>query len=277
MRLPVPGCCSLELLEKIVAERQNGVNAAFFNGIAAEWRTRVQQYIAHGGSPGMVPVWPAIELKRRSFLNLYLAPAESSVQGVMLKQLRDHDLSLCPACGEAGRPNTLDHYLPKITYPQFCVTPLNLFPMCDACQNSKGEKTGDNVTPRFFIHPYFDAFIAEQVLRLTISPPYDKPSFDLVAVDTLEPEQKMLVQSHVRELEIPARYARFFKTEHRRLLRLVAKMRQSEQDVEDNLKIFRQRASFSSHNSWEHIFFAAALDDEQFLEFLKSAVFPAHL
>src|SRR3546814_3004594 len=57
--------------------------------------------------------------------------------------LHVHELNHCPACGEPGTPNTLDHYLPKGRYPHFCVTPLNLFPMCDACQQAKGEKTGD--------------------------------------------------------------------------------------------------------------------------------------
>ena len=67
----------------------------------------------------------------------------------MLQSLRNHDLQLCPACGEAGAPNTLDHYLPKGKYPHFCVTPHNLFPMCDACQRRKGDRTGDENNPRF--------------------------------------------------------------------------------------------------------------------------------
>ena len=148
---------SLELLDAVIGERQGGRNVAFFNGIAAEWRTRVQAYIEHGGSPEYVPPWAGIEPRKATFLNLY--GSRDGVQKPVLTRMRDdHGLNYCPACGEPGTPNTLDHYLPKDSYPHFCVTPLNLFPMCDACQEEKGTKTGDADSPRFFIHPYFDVF-----------------------------------------------------------------------------------------------------------------------
>jgi hypothetical protein len=115
----MPAVDSLQLVTAVVAERANGVNASFFNGIEQEWRQRVQQYIDAAGSPAMVTTWAAAQARKTSFLSLYLAPAENSVQGRMLSAMRQHELTVCPACGELGRPNTLDHYLPKSLYPQF--------------------------------------------------------------------------------------------------------------------------------------------------------------
>ena len=132
MHLPAPTACSIQLVNDIVAESQNGINAEFFNSIKEEWIARVRQYLESNGAPNAVQVWSDIEDRKGSFLNLYRSPAENSAQGTILKRLRDHDLVLCPACGELGRPNTLDHYLPKGKYPHFCITPHNLFPMCDA-------------------------------------------------------------------------------------------------------------------------------------------------
>jgi hypothetical protein len=40
----------MQLVHDVVAERQNGVHAAFWNGIEAEWRQRVEEYILHKGS-----------------------------------------------------------------------------------------------------------------------------------------------------------------------------------------------------------------------------------
>jgi hypothetical protein len=171
MKLPMPPIDSVQLVREVVAERAGGGNAAFFNAIRQEWCERVQQYIDCAGSPPTVSTWTAVQARKNTFLNLYLSPAENSAQGNMLLDMRQHDLTVCPACGELGRPNTLDHYLPKNIYPHFCVTPVNLFPMCDACQLAKGTKVGDLSSPRFFVHPYFDAIVAEQVLSLKIYPP----------------------------------------------------------------------------------------------------------
>src|SRR3546814_151388 len=86
---------------------------------------------------------------------------------------------------------------------------------------SEGEKTGDADSPRFFIHPYFDVFVAEQVVELKLFPPYDKPAFTVSSREGLPEVHGKLVDSHIRELAIAERYLHFFRGQHRRLLRLV--------------------------------------------------------
>ncbi len=155
MELPLPVACSVGLIADVVTERQAGRHATFFAGIEADWRQRVQQYLQHSGSPEHVETWPAVKVRRDTFHNLYSSAKAGTAHGDAIGPIRDHKLVLCPACGEPGRPNTLDHYLPQGTYPHFAITPANLTPMCDACQGEKKEKTGDAANPRFFIHPYF--------------------------------------------------------------------------------------------------------------------------
>lgn len=277
MKLPMPVFDNVQLVRDVVAERAGGVNAAFFKGIENEWAERVQQYIDHTGAPPAVGTWTAIEFKAKSFLNLYLSPANHSVQLPILKAMREHDLSVCPACGELGRPNTLDHYLPKGTYPHFCLTPVNLFPMCDACQLAKGVKVGNAESPRFFVHPYFDAFVDEQVLRLEIRPPFDAPSFTLGITPGLDVEQAKLIRAHIRELEIERRYATFFRNQYRRLLRLVNSMRASGQNVEQTLATFKEGVADPSRNTWEYVFYAAVLDSPAHLYYLANEPLPQYL
>jgi hypothetical protein len=277
MRLPMPAFDSVGLVAQVVAERQGGVNRNFFNTIEAEWTQRVQHYLESQGSPHAVHPWAAVQGRRSTFLNLYLSPVEGSVQDGVLKALRAHGLTICPSCGEPGRPNTLDHYLPKGGYPHFCITPVNLFPMCDACQKAKGEKTGDDHSPRFFIHPYFDTFVAEQVLRLEIAGPFDAPGFQLVVVEDLSDDDKALVRSHVRELEIEQRYAKFFRDTYRRLLRLVGAMRESGQDVHGSLATFRIGVAHPTANGWEHVFYDAVLETPALLDYLMNADLPQYL
>jgi len=275
--LPKPTVCSQQIIDMLVAERQGGKNAVFFKGISGEWKRRVAIYIARAGSPEFVAEWPDIQPNKNSFLNLYLTPADESAQGRMLATLRDHQLSLCPACGEAGSPNTLDHYLPKGKFPHLCVTPLNLFPMCDACQQAKGEKTGDGHSAKFFIHPYFDVFVAQQVVTLKIESPFETPTFTLSPRKGLLALQAALVETHLRELEIHDRYVRFFRNQYRRLLRLVGKMRISKLPIRENLKLFQENVSDPSPNSWEHIFYGAVLADDGLMHFLEHSELPRFL
>ncbi|MFY2763521.1 hypothetical protein [Arenimonas sp. MALMAid1274] len=276
MRLPRPVFCSLQMVTDVIAQRQRGGNAAFFNGIAAEWRQRVQDYDTHGGSPQHVAAWPAIQPRRNTFLNLYLSPATDSVQAPVLQDMRRrHGLNYCPACGEPGKPNTLDHYLPKTIYPHFCITPLNLFPMCDACQELKDTKIGDAANPRFFLHPYFDVFVANQVLELVIAAPYDTPTFRLGTHPGLTGPQTALVTCHVRELHIEQRFTGYFTGQYVRLLRQARLLRDSNQDVRAVLTGFRDAIAPVEVNVWDHIFYSATVANADLMDYLADGPLPA--
>jgi hypothetical protein len=275
MPLPMPLHDSLGLVHDVVDQRAAGKNAAYFEGIRQEWLARVAAYIQHKGSPEHIPRWDAIPgARKKSFLNLYLAPDEDSAQGKMLADLRDHELTICPACGEFGRPNTLDHYLPKGQYPHFCVTPVNLFPMCDACQKAKLEKTGSADEPRFFLHPYFDVFIAEQVFSIVIQPPYASPTFTMNVSDQLAMEQRSVIVSHLRELSIEQRFAHYFKGESLRTLKLVQALREDGLPVAAMLRKFEARARVPALNSWEHVYWNAVTGNDAMLDYLENGVLP---
>jgi hypothetical protein len=272
MSLPLPRHCSINLIGDVVRERENGVNFAYFTDIQAEWESRTRQYLVHRGSPEYVPQWPGMTSARKTtFLTLYLNHREGSSQRVVIEDLNKHALNCCPACGEFGRPNTLDHYLPKGKYPHFCITPANLFPMCDRCQKEKGEKTGTLVEPRFFLHPYFDAFLAEQVLLIVIEPPYNAPSFRIAISGELDDEQTALVASHIRELQIEARFAHFFKDEIVRTWKQAAKMRSKKVPIELALQMFDD---MYEPNTWQQLYHASVLGNADFIDYLQHGDLP---
>lgn len=275
--LTPPTFNSTDLVIEVIAERQNGNNAAYFNGIAAEWGDRVQAYLDNQGSPVTVGTWGAIEAHKKKFIRLYSHPADGSAQGIILKSLRTHSLTFCPACGEMGKPNTLDHYLPKGAYPHFAVIPHNLSPMCDACQGAKLEKTGDATDPKFFIHPYYDRFSSARIVTISIAAPFETPSFAISANDELSDPEKALVSAHLRELEVEVRFGDFFKEEYRRILRLVSNMRAGGQNCEAFLRMFKERANLVSPNSWEHVMYEGILSNPELMTFLSSGDLPALL
>ena len=60
----------------------------------------------------------------------------------------------CPICG-MGTANTLDHFIPKSLYPQLCITPDNLIPLCSNC-NEKKRSIYSNKYLDIPFHPYFE-------------------------------------------------------------------------------------------------------------------------
>lgn len=76
-----------------------------------------------------------------------------------LSSLRDVVLAaapygLCPMCGRASA-STLDHYLPKVMYPEFSILADNLVPACADCNFKKRSFVGTSDSGRF-LHAYFD-------------------------------------------------------------------------------------------------------------------------
>ncbi|NBN05581.1 hypothetical protein GWI63_16320 [Proteus sp. G2665] len=169
----------------------------------------------------------------------------------------------------------MDHYLPKDIFPEFSVTIHNLFPMCDICQGKKGVKLNDADGKRYFMHPYFDTFTEQQLLILDITEPYNAPSsISLTPNPSLTLPLRELVKKHTDELDIPLRYLSYFKIMYIRLLRLVGKLRESNQNVTDNLNIFKFMASTKSVNSWDYIFYDGVLRNELLLSYLSDNEIP---
>lgn len=276
-RIPLPDFCENEILDAIIVERQGGVNRDFFNGIHAEWIERVQAYTDQGGHPQSVPAWPFVTTPKNTtkFLTLYNSPQQGSAQGEVLRQLRQkHGYQFCPSCGEAGNPDTLDHYLPKKKFPHFAVTVSNLTPMCGSCQRRKGDDVGDDANPKFFIHPYFDNFANDQLLKLEINPPFQTPTFELQVCAALSDANKSIVEQHVQRLELAVRYRSFFRNRYKRLLKHAQRCRDKGVYFRAVLEMAKDDHEEEGRNTWDHVFFFSVLENEDLMTFLEDDELP---
>lgn len=276
IRLQPPNIDYDTFIDTVVAERNTGKNAAYFTGIKDEWKIRTQEYLDNRGNPEVVKRWSLVkEVDGKKFVNLYKNPKEESVHRPILESLRARTLQICPACGEDGTPNTLDHYLPKDDFPEFAITAANLSPMCDICQGEKKIKTVTAANERIFLHPYYDEFLDTQVVVLEFGKPLETPpSITLRASRALNVTQKALVSRHLHELGVIRRYNHFFRDEYMRLLRLTSDMRQRGQNLREQLENFRNMASYKSVNSWLHVFYAGVMDDSDLMVYLETGELP---
>lgn len=72
----------------------------------------------------------------------------------------------CPLCARRDA-DTLDHYLPKASFPGFAITPANLVPACMQCNKAKGVHHASNASQQT-LHPYFDRIDDEIWLRAEV-------------------------------------------------------------------------------------------------------------
>lgn len=273
-RLVLPAIDNGWLVDQLVAERQNGVNAQYFKGIQAEWRQRAKQYSAVQGDPLQVAQWATIEAVKTRFLTLYNNPQVGHVQHSILDSLRDRKLKLCPGCGEEGTPNTLDHYLPKANYPHLAVLPANLFPLCDICQGEKGTETTIN-GEKIFVHPYFDSVGDSQVYKLIIHHPFNAPhGFTLEPHPALAPPNRDLVRRHMNGLNLEERYGSFFRDEYIRLLKLAHGARGGPLDFAVHLASFKHYHSLRGLNVWPHVFYDGVCNDAALVDYLRQGLLP---
>ncbi|MGN5996211.1 HNH endonuclease [Enterococcus faecalis] len=84
---------------------------------------------------------------------------EKKIVDARLANLYDTILRLntavCPVCGAHG--DTLDHVLPKQSFVQYTLTPINMIPMCGRCNRIKGEFFSNESDKEIF-HPYFEEY-----------------------------------------------------------------------------------------------------------------------
>ena len=93
--------------------------------------------------------------------------------GKAMSHIRDAILGLafhgrCPYC-DTAQVGTLDHYLPKGDYEEFCVLSLNLIPSCHRCNNMRGDALRHEGGTRMW-HAYLDAVPVEALLFAQVSP-----------------------------------------------------------------------------------------------------------
>ncbi|MDX6043008.1 hypothetical protein [Scandinavium lactucae] len=84
--------------------------------------------------------------------------------------------SLCSMCGSM-HSGTLDHVLPKESYPEFAVFTKNLVPACKC--NTFKSTTISNAAGHRMLHPYFDNVLCERLIRAEFTNLGQTPTIDV--------------------------------------------------------------------------------------------------
>ncbi|KAJ84727.1 HNH endonuclease [Enterococcus faecalis] len=84
--------------------------------------------------------------------------------GKIYNALLKNNNAICPVCG--AHADTLDHVLPKTIYTQYCITPINLVPLCSRCNRKKGTIIYKQKKGEVIFHPYFNDYHELEGLKI---------------------------------------------------------------------------------------------------------------
>ena len=96
------------------------------------------------------------EEEKESLINLYQYRS-AIIQKIKVAILDSQEITINNTCQYCtiNAVNTLDHFIPKQSFPEFSVNPLNLFPCCSECNSKKSNLWLDN-NRHLFLNLYLD-------------------------------------------------------------------------------------------------------------------------
>lgn len=119
--------------------------------------------------------------------------------------------ALCPYCSTARNEcRDLDHYIPRQLFPEFSIMSNNLIYSCSKC-NQDYKKTNflDSNGNRFFLNPYFDECLINEILKCEIR--VDKFNLDIQftineELGHIDLNAYIIACNHLKKLNLNIRY-----------------------------------------------------------------------
>jgi hypothetical protein len=194
-----------------------------------------------------------------------------------IKEIRDRTFSgSCPLCGSL-HTGTLDHYLPKTTFPEFSIYSLNLIPACTHCNTGGKRATYKGAAPPArFIHPYFDTIGSKPIWLTTFKKPYSAAKIGAKPVPGIPIGELEVVEFHINNL-LKKEFRKY--TEHlwSKLPLLVSNQRggSGTKTYVADTRSYAQ-AKLKEHeiangmNSWPSGFYRGLLSDNEAIEFIAT-------
>ncbi|MDP4544541.1 HNH endonuclease [Psychrobacter faecalis] len=147
--------------------------------------------------------------QKSDVLNLYNYNSKpfTKLKNKIISRPNDHEVHTCQYC-TISSINTLDHIIPKESYPEFVVHPKNLFPACSQCNSYKSTKwMTDGIFE--FLNPYLHHLPTEQFLFVNVD--YINNTFNidfyLDNSDNLIPSYLFdVIKNHYRNLHLLKRF-----------------------------------------------------------------------
>ncbi|AZZ37251.1 hypothetical protein CIK05_10785 [Bdellovibrio sp. qaytius] len=264
----------LDKLDEVILDRQGGRNRDLFNRIKKRLKKEWTEYLDSQADISKFQVSDTYwKNDKDTYINLYTHARDPIAKyKTDLKASHFGGLETCPYC---GLPNvsTIDHFFPKSIFPQFSFLFRNLVPSCYDCNRIKDDKEPKKNEP-FFLHPYFNSELSQNLLFFNVSIRCDTAVFELCPISSLSIDLKKIVEFQIKELKLYERLNDAAKTPWNGLVRN-ARNRTTPWDKEDIIKFVSDRAQDSidqteSYNNINFIIYTGIAKSVHAIDFLES-------
>lgn len=245
-------------------------NDAYWRSHQANWLATYAAYRHHTADPWKLdPFDFGGDVASRQYA-LYTSRSSSApFEAIRYKP----GLRACPVCGSPTL-GSLDHYLPRVTFPEFAILRANLLPACTHCNTGGKRQTykGDR-SPKRFIHPYFDAWASDVLWHIQFVRPLEAATFLATPSPSLAPDRAELVQFHLDNV-LGKEFRRAMESSWGDLhltIRSRAEInpdRTMAQLVNDELAQYDRRGP----NNWDSAFFRGLSLDREAMDFIWERV-----
>ncbi|MEO6965592.1 MAG: HNH endonuclease [Acidobacteriaceae bacterium] len=266
---------SIEDRQNISAMSRNRALSSYpvlkhFRGVIA---LAYKHYLATPGcAPSWHPVFPAsLREAMKAHYRSECAPLE------FIAYIRDKlSPGVCPVCGSSCAA-TVDHYLPKSSWPAYAFFSPNLIPACDQCNRKKGDIYCGSAPDERTIHPYFDVFLNQRLAIVKLTPPYSTPILEIVPHPSLTNATLTTVKWHlenvVRKTSICATLGERWANMAREPM-IILEGLQYGATTQDALtrKLSSLDSSYGTPNNWESMLIAGILNEPLAIQYLEMVV-----
>ncbi len=223
------------------------------------------QYKASRGNPYLVNPVGVSNVQATHLKKHYKSPPNEIK---FITQQRDETSPyVCSMCGSL-LSGTLDHFLPKNTFPEFSIFSLNLVPACK-CNSKRGEVLFGFKPGERLLHPYFDGCLADRLVVAKIQDPGPLPLITVMPLVTPGMKYRSAILFHFSSIVEKSYVTKYlFKKwttlcrkpslEVRSLKRPVKSLKRLKSLLEDELSSVDDQ--HESKNNWNSIFITGLLD-----------------
>lgn len=242
--------------------------------VEAEYKIFLERFTAN--QLGQIKPNTELGLSKADLLTLYsyqssvIISVRENIRKLQIKTI----ITTCQNC-TIDTANTLDHLLPKTSYPEFVVNPKNLFPCCSTCNSYKLDSTESKAGQKF-LNLYLDDLPKEQYLFVNVFLDTNNDldfRFHLKNIDSkIEVTIFSIIESHYEKLHL--------------FDRMKLKSIEYVSELESRILAFRHRLSIDEivihlttavndekeaygHNHWKCILELALLNSPAFMDKFK--------
>ena len=202
---------------------------------------------------------------KTSILNLRTKIIEANDGEIVLK---------CPIC-ELRDATELDHYIPRMLFPEFSIHSFNLIPTCHECNHIKSEKwCKDN--KRLFFNAYYDTPTKEFLFNISVKKENKLLRINLTLKTYKEPkDDTRIALTTFEELNLmPYVKQKINEMFGRELNRIIIRKKRSKEEINVFLKKEKEIiediiADIADVNNWDRIVLQTIIDTPAVEEWIK--------